>query len=668
MSDDRCQRGIPVPSLWQLLVVSASITACYLIWADSRNQSAVHGPSSLSESPTDELRYYEELVRQGSEAVPNLLAMLEVPEPRTRRNAILALGRVGADASEALEPVRERLGDGDASVRSAAFVAFSQLCHDQTDLLTIAARTLADPDVDVRERAHNLFVATGRPAVPSVIDLLKSDTPIVRSHAIRILVRFNRIGVRVLAANEVQPLVTDSDPDVRLDAIKAISEWDAANPEEALAWLRDDDRQIAFSGLRAADWYMPEAAAAVPDLIRLIDGADGTQLRGLATALRALQAAARPAVPHLLRVLQVPELMQSLTNGPGGTIFLRDELIDTLVEIGAEPQDVRGLLAAGELTSRRIRRILEKIDPAEAQRQVSSLVSQLDDDRPPVVAAALQELEGYGTQARAVAPALTRLIQHADPQIAAQAAWRLVEVRPDDAGPAVPYLLAQIRPDRLESASAIQPAMRALASIGPANRDALPDLFAILEARSLDPVALKSDDQFNWVRLYAMLAIGRIGGDDSQALGGLQKLLLSEVWQDRAAAAEALSASRTSAADVLNSLVGALSDQNAYVRANVALAVGELQGERISAVASLTDSLHDDDAYVQTAAAIALGRIGRNAAPAADVLRDLQRNPVNRIANFRRSPGDLWVWRDDRFFKRRTVAQAVRWALLRIEL
>src|SRR5260370_24963517 len=103
--------------------------------------------------------------------MPDLIDMLSDEDPRTRRDALLALARIGRANGESLEAVRARLDDEDATVRAYALTAFTQVCTNQGELDATAARLLADSDVDVRDSAHHLLVKRGPDAVPIALDL-----------------------------------------------------------------------------------------------------------------------------------------------------------------------------------------------------------------------------------------------------------------------------------------------------------------------------------------------------------------------------------------------------------------------------------------------------------------------------------------------------------------
>src|SRR5438132_340776 len=114
MSEHRWRRGIFLPSLGQLLVLAAAVCAAWLLWSETRNLD--EGDTPPSDGPTEQLQSFDALVSEGRDAIPDLVAMLSDRDPKIRRNAVIALGRIGPEAGESLEPIRERLHDDDGTV------------------------------------------------------------------------------------------------------------------------------------------------------------------------------------------------------------------------------------------------------------------------------------------------------------------------------------------------------------------------------------------------------------------------------------------------------------------------------------------------------------------------------------------------------------------------
>src|SRR5438874_1961250 len=113
MAGGQRQRGLFLPGLAQALLLLAAICGGWWVWQEIR---PVPELPSLEDNPTARLQSLEFLVRRGSDAIPGLIEMLSDEDPRTRRDAVLALGRIGPAGPESLEAVRARLEDTDAAV------------------------------------------------------------------------------------------------------------------------------------------------------------------------------------------------------------------------------------------------------------------------------------------------------------------------------------------------------------------------------------------------------------------------------------------------------------------------------------------------------------------------------------------------------------------------
>jgi HEAT repeat protein len=661
-------RGFTLPSFGQTVLLATALGVGWLLWTDTGTRHLILGLPMPGEPPTAELQTFEALVNEGREAVPKLRGMIVDPDPKIRRYAALALGRIGMVTGDTLELVRSRLDDSDASVRSYAFVAFSMLCQNQDDLQAVAARLLVDPDDDLQHRAHRFLAELGRDAVPKVVALLKSENPDARRHAVGILVWIHRNREPLGIADEVRPLLNDPDGEIRASAIQAVVEWEAAEPDEALVWLRDENLRVVDSGLRAIDWDHPVAASAIPDLCRLLETTHGDRRRTVLGALRAQKTAARSAIRLILPLAAAPGEIGESHERFGPT---REELIETLAEIGAGGDDMSRLLTPHLMDAHYGRwacGLLSRTSPDDARLYVSRvLLPQLARDRSSVDPQVLAALAGIGPQAQQAVPALIPLIDDPDCSVALAAIETLAAIGPDGAAGAVPYLVRHI--EHLDPAVPLTALIETLGGVGPAARAAVPGLVALLESsHALAPATEGREIEVDWFRHRLILALGRVGNQDPRALAALDALLKSESWQDRGAAAEALAFRGTATPELLAELVDRLGDREAYVRASAALAIGGLAGDRAAAVEPLSQALTDTNAFVQTAAAIALEECGAPAAPAASALRDVLRDPKNSHPSYRRVKSS-WPWdlTPVRLSARRSVAHAARVALAQIE-
>jgi HEAT repeat protein len=161
-------------------------------------------------------------------------------------------------------------------------------------------------------------------------------------------------------------------------------------------------------------------------------------------------------------------------------------------------------------------------------------------------------------------------------------------------------------------------AMKSIAALGPAAREALPVLVRA------------SRDENQEVRLWAVTAIRRIGPAARDASPALLTVLSDDARPVQEAARDALEAIGPAATPVL---LPALTTRDPWVRANAAEALGVIGVARGDVVPGLVRLLGDDSLWVRASAAWALGHLGRDAKKAAKPLaaslaEELRRDPA----------------------------------------
>jgi HEAT repeat protein/lysophospholipase L1-like esterase len=209
---------------------------------------------------------------------------------------------------------------------------------------------------------------------------------------------------------------------------------------------------------------------------------------------------------------------------------------------------------------------------------------------------------------------------------------------PVPAGASLPVLLGALRqPDEGGQAAAA----RALGNLGPAAREAVPELMKLLErgtprvraatARALGnmgPAAelavhelmRRLDDAAPPVRAAAAWALGEIGPAAKAALLPLVNRLRDEDESVRLRAGESLGQVRPDTEEARQALVAIVEDVSAPGRAEAAAALGKLGPDAQFAVAALVKALDDPRAGVRGRAVLALGEIGPGARAAVPAL------------------------------------------------
>lgn len=122
------------------------------------------------------------LVEMGSDAIPALLELTRSPDPESRWWALRTLAQSPLLQTEWLIPF---LDDPSPEVRQCAALGLGSKPDEHA--IQALVRALSDEDGMVRSLAVKALIAAGKPAVPSLIEQVKSPPPSARIHALRAL-------------------------------------------------------------------------------------------------------------------------------------------------------------------------------------------------------------------------------------------------------------------------------------------------------------------------------------------------------------------------------------------------------------------------------------------------------------------------------------------------
>lgn len=722
MSVNRAPRGLPLPSLGQVLVLIAAASAVWLIWSELRGPQSEAGLSGAGDAAAEEdareaalenLRAVEAIARDGAEGVPELVEGLASANPRLRRNALLALRQIGPEAREALDPIRERLADEDAQTRAYAIDAYWSIRRDPDDVAAVAAPLLCDPDDYVRETAAKVLEIIGKPAIGHVVELLEQGAPAGRVPALNVLRHIGWDSSQPQIDESLRALAGDSEGDLHLEVLFTLAFWGRPAPAEIRELLRHPEPadsmnrspltepRLHETALRAIIRLGADAAENLDDVLALFGGehdlADQTdparrnalvawwaERRLALTVLESMGTAARPAVPRLVELFQK------------GRDPVRIDFAWTLLAIGADPQDVARLVTPLLLdhdtdTCFHAGRLLAQTSSPDARRQVSVLIPKLTAERMAGDGpGALDAVWGLAPEAAEAVPALYGLLESNERHVARIAAKTLGDIGPA-AAPAIPALLAQLaRGTSAHDYWARSAFCEALGKLGPAARRAVPGLLMELNDAPLEKPTYDLDRRGQRPVVETMAALARIGDAGSDVIAAIRRHLSNEAEHVQLAALQALARldpdSPVVLADHLNWLNGPVMSG----RLDVILAIGRLRGDRRAAVPALARLLSSSDPNFRKAAARSLGKMGPAASGA---LPDLQaalnvrensqyafhkrRYPPIPTAGDRRSRIETARWHDlespltseqrDLRFQEQSVVEFVREAIAEIE-
>lgn len=566
----------------------------------------------------------------GRTAVPALLDVIGGAEPAARAGALDVLGDLGAQHVRAATPaLRAVLDDPDPRLRRAAIVLIVSRAGGLAAVLDVFERGMTDSDPEVRQGAATSVVRHGPPtpplAVPALVAALRDPAAAVR-----------RIAARQLAGVD--------DPRVPVDEVVRLALADdlvfASLPDgdEVLAAIGGQDTSGAF--LAALDDPAPERRRRAVEVVgrwtrtparrdevadrlarALLHDADPGVREAAALGLERLGAAGASlgAVrPALLHALGDPDpgvraaTVQALVEAPGGA-----DVEQRLLALLADP--------AGEVRSAAVRALswLEGQGRTAADRLLE--LAELDPDEE-VRRDAVEALGWLGLEIGHL-PGLERLLRSADtrPQGAALLV-RLGAAALPMASLALELVALEARPDvRCELAAALLRMGRHLDVVVP-----ILDEVERLPAPRWSPDALDApevspaldrllDHGSPAVRSFATRALGFVPA--SRPLPrDLEALALDAPL--RVAALEALA--RRGSADALARLLGALAtDAEASVRLEALRALASLRLAPDQVVPALTAALDDPAPDVVDAAVRALRPLGADARPALPALERL---------------------------------------------
>jgi len=353
----------------------------------------------------------------GTPAVPVLSEALKHDKPAVRAAAASALGAMGRDAADAVNPLFVLTEDASPEVQAAALRALVAQRADAGRLKPLLQTALASPNAEVRKAGVAGTAALGGAAelgVPGLVDLLADDDAAGRVAAVQALGQLGaqaapaveplaaRLGDLALQSlivetlGKIGPAAAPAVPrlvelakgtDQRASVLPALTKIGAgAVPALPLiyACLNDQAGDVRASAATALAAIESDQTKALATLIPLAGDQSGRMRRAVGAALVQYGAAARPAVPALVRMLpsvnergeamralraigveSVPELKKILTINDDR---VRTFACESLARLGPAAQDavppLRELLAQEEKLRGPITAALAKIEPS----------------------------------------------------------------------------------------------------------------------------------------------------------------------------------------------------------------------------------------------------------------------------------------------------------------
>jgi HEAT repeat protein len=272
----------------------------------------------------------------GSPAVPVLSEALKHASPAVRAAAASTLGAMGRDAADAVNPLFVLTEDASPEVQAAALRALVAQRADSGRLKPLLQTALASKNVDVRKAGAAGTAALGGAAqlgVQGLLDLLADDDAMGRVAAVQALGQLGaesapaveplaaRLGDLALQSQIIEtlgkigPAASSAVPrlvelakstDQRASVLPALTK---IGPGASVALpliytcLNDQAGDVRASAATAIAAVEGDQAKALATLLPLAGDPSGRMRRAVSAALVQYGAAARPAVPALVRML-----------------------------------------------------------------------------------------------------------------------------------------------------------------------------------------------------------------------------------------------------------------------------------------------------------------------------------------------------------------------------
>lgn len=302
------------------------------------------------------------------DGLTELQRVLASEHPLLRTHAAHNIGRLGVEAAPATGDLDKALRDKDGNVRREAAQALGRIGPPAKAAVPALIAALGDDSQPVVLAAAHALSRLGREAVPALVPLVKDR-------------RLGRWAVVILS--EVGP---DAAPAV--DSLRA-----------ALARADEDFTQDIVVALGRIG---PEASAAAPELIKIVEDQQHKLRVPAAFALGNIRAAA--AAPVLTKVIQEED----------------------------EKESKLPLVAAGALML-----IEEPQEGAHLKLALPKLIAALADKSAVIRREAAAALRQIGPPAASAAPALIQGLKDPNPAVCVSCLWALTAVAPEDAAPAI---------------------------------------------------------------------------------------------------------------------------------------------------------------------------------------------------------------------------------------
>ena len=389
---------------------------------------------------------------KAADAVPALTALLKDRSPAVRAHAARSLGEIGAKARPAVSELVLLISDTDETVRRMAVGAIGKIRPGPQVGVPLFVKVMEDKDPAVKIRAMRALAASGKEAVPFLIQALKDEKAAYWACLV-----LNQIGP---GAQDAVPalivLLNDKRPQVRREAMLTLAEIGKpagpAVPQLVKALDDELDRLPAVYAIgrigvaagegekkireyvNSSDKFLSTVsiwtlARLHPEDKQLVTEATGRLFEGLKSDDPAVNKASAKALAELRPgpEIALPIMEKAFANADEKVVH---GALDALAGLG--PAAVPKLIEA--LKHENIRPyvvyMLGQYGPA-AKPAVEALTKLIEDKNLDVQHETLIALAKIGPQAKAAVPALVKTLQRKEGSICCAGTYALGSIGPD---------------------------------------------------------------------------------------------------------------------------------------------------------------------------------------------------------------------------------------------
>jgi quinoprotein glucose dehydrogenase len=382
-----------------------------------------------------------ELADRGATVIPLLAQVAQKNDSQLARiHAIWALGQIGIDSKQALDPLLTLLDDPDPEIRAQ----MARVLGDHHDpRACVLVKQLADPSLRVRYFATMALSTLGSPTyLPAIINEIRenADKDVYIRHAgVMALTRINDwkaiesavtdesrsvrlaalLAMRRLGRPEIAQFLHDPDPQLVLEAARAINDLPIVDAQPQLAALIENTSLPDYVMIRVVNANFrvgsPQAARALAKFAAS-DAPRRWRVQALADLAGWQTPGRRDKVTNLTRPLPdrdatvardaaAPVLGSLLHNQPNSVVVAAPDIIKTL---SVKDSAVLSQLASDTKLSSEVRASAIATMAAQSDPKLAEVVeTALKDHDESVRAAAIEALAKFPDAAQRITPFLT---------------------------------------------------------------------------------------------------------------------------------------------------------------------------------------------------------------------------------------------------------------------